>query len=172
MKHRGNPALDDSEQAILTDLLGLVDLVDSRWGEVESFCASMPRVLVHGDLIARNVCMRFDGGAPLVLAIDWEKAGWGIPSIDLAQAPVPSPQFSADADVVSYCDVVRSTWPRMDREMLEHSAWYATIFRCLSALHWDARYLRLDWPHRTMAKVEYYRSALRMACERAGLGVD
>jgi hypothetical protein len=171
IEHRGNPALDAGERAILDELLALLDLVDSRWPAVAEFCAALPRVLVHGDLIGRNVSMRWEGATPRVLTFDWEKAGWGIPSIDLAQAPVPSPQFSADADVETYWAAVRHAWPQMDRETLAHSAWYATIFRCLIAVHWDAPYLRVAWPHRTMAKMEYYRSTLRMASERVGLGV-
>jgi hypothetical protein len=170
IEHRGNPALDEGEHRILLELLHLIDLVDSRWDELSAFCAAMPRVLVHGDLIARNVCLRIEAGTTHVLTIDWEKAGWGIPSTDLAQAPIPSPQFAADAEIDAYRAAVRHVWPHLDREALEHSAWYATIFRCLIAIHWDAPYLRVDWPHRTMAKMEYYRSALALACGRVGWG--
>jgi hypothetical protein len=169
-EHRGNPALDDREQTILRELLELMELLDSTWRGVEEFCASMPRVFVHGDLIARNICMRVEDSVLRVLTIDWEKSGWGIPSMDLAQAPLSSPQFSADADVDTYWDVVQDAWPRLSREALQHSAWYGTIFRCLIAVHWDAPYLRLDWPHRTMAKMEYYCSALRRACREVGIG--
>jgi hypothetical protein len=168
IQHRENPALNDEERSILHELLRLLDLVESRWGEVEAFCAGMPRVLVHGDLIARNVCVRMDAGALAIIGIDWEKAGWGVPSIDLAQAPIPSTLFAGYPDVNAYSDAVRHVWPHLDAGTLESSAWFATIFRCLAAIHWDARYVRLVWPHRTMAKMAYYRTALTVACDRVG----
>jgi len=167
--HHANPAFDDEERAIITDLVALLELVGAHWNDVAAFCESLPRVLVHGDLIPRNICLRAVGEATHVLAIDWEKAGWGIPSIDLAQTPLPSHQFAANADIERYWEIVRDHWSGLDLAALEFSAWYATIFRCLAAIHWDARYLRLDWPHRTVAKMEYYRSALRLACRRVGI---
>jgi hypothetical protein len=170
LQHLGNAALYDDERSTLHEVLRLLDIVDARWSDIEEFCAALPRVLVHGDLIARNVCVRVQDGTPQIMPIDWEKAGWGIASIDLAQSPLPSKQFAGNADPEAYCAAIRHVWPHLKADMFRHSAWYATIFRCLAAVHWDAPYLRLSWPHRTMKKIEYYRSALRLACEHVGIG--
>ena len=49
-------------------------------------CAGMPRTLVHGDFIKRNLRVRPGPAGPRWCPIDWEFAGWGPPAVDLAAA--------------------------------------------------------------------------------------
>ena len=44
-----------SGSLVLLDLLSKLDMLEARWGEVADFCDTLPRTLVHGDFVSRNL---------------------------------------------------------------------------------------------------------------------
>ena len=43
------------EAPVLEDLLSKLDVLEARWGELAAFCDTLPRTLVHGDFVSRNL---------------------------------------------------------------------------------------------------------------------
>lgn len=146
----GNPALRPDDLAQLQAVLSQLDGVESRWGEVESCCSGLPRTLVHGDFVGRNLRVRAGPEGAFVLPFDWELAGWGVPAADLARPAAPSTRFPASRpywirgapaspDLAIYGAAVRRRWPELDPRTVSRLAKCGTTYRCLAALEWEAR---------------------------------
>src|SRR5205814_7490106 len=58
MKPAANPALLPEGAATLRAIASQMDRLESQWGEVEAFFATVPHTLVHGDLAVKNVGLR------------------------------------------------------------------------------------------------------------------
>jgi hypothetical protein len=43
---------------ILTNILSMCEFLEARWSQIEAFCDQIPRTLVHGNCLARNVHVR------------------------------------------------------------------------------------------------------------------
>lgn len=148
----GHPALRPDDLALLEAVLSQLDGVESRWGEVESCCSGLPKTLVHGDFVDKNVLVHAGPEGGIVLPFDWELAGWGVPAADLAWPAAPSTRFPASRpywvrgapaspDLTIYGAVVRRRWPELDPRTVSRLAKCGTTCRCLAALEWEARYL-------------------------------
>ena len=46
---------------VLADLLSKLEQLESRWDEVAAFCDTLPRTLVHGDLVPKNLRIMRNG---------------------------------------------------------------------------------------------------------------
>ena len=77
--------LSSEDAAMLRNLAAHMDVLESHWSEIEEICDLMPRSLVHGDFVIRNLRIRDTLTGPALLVFDWEFAGWGLPATDLAQ---------------------------------------------------------------------------------------
>ncbi len=53
-----NPELATEDREVLARVLSSCDLLEARWGEVQRSCEDMPRTLVHGDCVVKNVRVR------------------------------------------------------------------------------------------------------------------
>jgi hypothetical protein len=163
-----NPALNGEDRAALKALLSRCEALEACWGRVESSCARMPRTLVHGDFAGKNLRIRSGGAGPVLLAFDWAEAGWGVPAIDLTQAPLPAPGFAASPDLAIYEEVVREHWPGCGPTTVRQWADVATLFRVLGAVNWDAAKLKHEWAHESMEKMRFYRDVLDRVVQAAG----
>ena len=105
---------------VLRSFLGLCDRLEHNWHIIEAFCSQMPKTMVHGDLSLENFRTRINGNASELLIIDWEKAGFGVPAVDLSLV---------DHEV--YWAVVSSHWPHLDQGKIAQLQRFGRIFRTL-----------------------------------------
>jgi thiamine kinase-like enzyme len=78
-------ALPAEDAGVFRRLAVQLDALESLWDELEEICGVMPRTLVHGDFVDKNLRIRDAAMGPELLVFDWEYAGWGVPAADLAQ---------------------------------------------------------------------------------------
>jgi len=134
LQHRENPALLEGERSILDSIASRLAVVESRWDEVESFCATVPPTLVHGDLVVKNVRVRNGPAGPELLVFDWGNAGWGVPGTDLCQGT----DSVLCPNLLCYC----TNLDRRDRvfplSRARRLALYGNVFRVLDMIAWAA----------------------------------
>jgi len=80
-----SPDLNRAEARLLKRLVLDLDRAEARWPLVEAIARDWPGALVHGDFAAKNLRVR-PAATPVLLVLDWEMAGWGLPAADLAQS--------------------------------------------------------------------------------------
>jgi aminoglycoside phosphotransferase (APT) family kinase protein len=123
----------------------------------------MPRTLVHGDFIKRNLRVRPVETGPDLLPFDWEDSGWGVPAVDLAWRPL-----GASADLIAYWEVVRHHWPGVDLPTVRRWAALGTLFRSLAGADWDAPKLATPWVQKGVMRLTIYQDALADALRALG----
>jgi hypothetical protein len=163
-----NPALKAEDRALLKALLCRCEDLEACWGRVEEACAGMPRTLVHGDFVGKNLRTRPGGAGPVLLAFDWACAGWGVPAVDLT--PLSCPRFSGNPDLAAYAAVLREHWPGCGLATVRQWANLATLLRSLAALNWEVANLRHEWVEGSMARLRFYRDAIAGVVQAAGWG--
>ena len=163
-----NPALTAADLAVLRAIVAQCAALEARWHEVERFCAGLPRTVVHGDFVAKNVRVRTRPSGTALLPFDWSNAGWGVAAIDLAQSPLRPSRFAGDPDLTAYGAVVREHWPGFDLGAIRRWGQLATLFRLLAALAWSAFGLGQEWVERTMGALGFYQTALDRELQAAG----
>jgi phosphotransferase family enzyme len=141
VKQLMNPALAAEELITLQAVAEQLDFVESHWAEVEEFCGTVPKTLVHGDLVAKNVRLQAAGDGIALLVFDWENAGWGVPATDLCQF-IGRSTLSADLPAYGACLAERG-W-RIDPGQIGKLAEYGSIFRVLDNLAWAASIMVSD----------------------------
>ena len=165
-----NPMLNRDDVAILRNILSQYELLESRWSEVEKLCDNIPQTLVHGDFVAKNMYVRTSEDGIGVLPFDWENAGWGVPTADLAQSPPSSTHFSANPNITVYGAMVQNFWPNVEIETLRCLAKFGTLCRLLVAIEWAAQSLAYEWVQGSMSKMNVYESRLAGAIRAVDLG--
>ena len=161
LRNLGNPALQAGDLAVLRAIVSHCDVLAEHWSDVEEFCATMPRSLVHGDFHGRNSCVRTSPSGIALLPFDWANAGWGFPAADLGQSALPFHDFVAnDPDAAAYWSVVRDHWPGLDPETILRLAHVGKIFWFLAALHVDSPSLAYEWVERRMRQMRRYEFGL------------
>jgi hypothetical protein len=147
-----NPALKASDIRLLENILTQCDYLSAHWNQLASVCEEAPRTLVHGDFISKNVRLRYDRDAVVVLPFDWEKAGWGIPAEDISRV-----------DIATYRLGVQNRWPKLTIRALRRLVSVGKIFRCLVFLDWIAPSLALgsvEQPIYDMRRIETWLAEL------------
>lgn len=80
VQHLDSPSFTDSDQCLLQTILSYFGTLRSQWDDIQVFCTDMPRTLVHGDLVVKNVQVRTADTGSALLPFDWgSTAGWGLP---------------------------------------------------------------------------------------------
>jgi hypothetical protein len=165
-----NPRLNRDQITVLRTILSRYEFLESRWGEINSLSDSVPRTLVHGDFVAKNMFIRKDKTGSALLAFDWENAGYGVIFVDLAQSPPASTQFSANPDIGAYWAVVRNYWPDIKTHDLERLANFGTLLRLLEAINWITERLSLEWIDKPVSTIAVYECWLAELIQTLGLG--
>jgi hypothetical protein len=163
-----NAALTAEDRAVLKAVVSQCDALESRWDRVERVCDRMPRTLVHGDFVVKNVNVRPGPAGPAFLAFDWETAGWGVPAPDLVQALLPGRVCSVSPDIATYWAVVRESWPHLGIEDLRRMAELGRVFRLLAMIHWLSLDLEYPWVSKPMAGMRVYRAEMTRGLEAGG----
>ena len=152
-----NPALRADDKGVLRAVISTCKLIESRWDVVESICRDLPRTLVHGDLVARNLRLRPGEAGPAIVAFDWECTGFGVPAADvymLALAATPE-------DLTCYRDTVSEYMGGVRDEELQALLRMGNGFRLLASVDWVTPHLRHAWPERATATLRCYEGPLR-----------
>lgn len=170
LRNLDNPALTGNDIMILRKILAQYELLESRWGEVKALCDNIPKTLVHGDFVAKNMYVRTSEEGVRVFPFDWEMAGWGAMIADLAQSPPSSTRFSANPDITVYWAMVRDFWPGVELQTLRYLAKFGTLFRLLVSIEWAAQSLAYEWIQGTMSRMNVYESRLANAIRVVDLG--
>jgi len=148
----GNPALSPADRWVLCTLAEGLTRLDARWGEVEALCAQMPRTLVHGDLVPKNVHLRRAANVDELLVLDWEMAGVGPVAVDLL-----------DVDATLYATLVAKNWPGVTPATVGRWQRCGRLLRTILATRWEGPQLETPWIEKTMACLRVYRRALEEA---------
>jgi len=158
--HLDAPAFPEAEVRSLAALVDGLDRLEAHWDEIEALCAPLPRTLVHGDLVRKNVRVRGGDGDLALLVFDWENAGWGEPCVDLAQLA----EKALNPDLAAYRAVHDGLPAAVDDAALRGAARCGAYFRLLDAITW-----MLPLPvHRSRRYLVGPLSALRVYRERLG----
>jgi aminoglycoside phosphotransferase (APT) family kinase protein len=144
--HGDDPSLSRAAALVLQRLAALLGEVRGSWSQLEEICAELPRTLVHGDLVRKNLRIEAAGNGAGMVAFDWERAGWGPPALDLAQSLL-SERFAANACLDTYRSTCGSV-PTPAHEDIELQATAGTVLRCLTAIHWTSLSLGPSWRER------------------------
>lgn len=127
----------DDRRRTLEAIIGHCDRLEAMWPAIERWCERLPRTLVHGDLVSKNVRVRAEPRGRSLVVMDWETAGWGIPAVDLAQFPLERSRYiSLSLDLDAYWAVVRPWWPSIGLPDLRRLAELGKAFRLIVALVW------------------------------------
>ena len=166
--HLDNPAFGCDDLAFLDLLLARFDQLEERWDRLEQAVAGLPRTLVHGDFNGKNLRVQASSSAPRILAFDWEDAGWGVPTADLAQVVVSGRRVTASPDLATYLAVVRGRWPECTQGDVDRLATCGAVFRAIAASEWDSHHLAHDWADSFVSNLRLYESELSHALGELG----
>jgi hypothetical protein len=154
-------ALSASDRDVLYGILTSLETVEDRWQWVEDVCARMPRTLVHGDFVPKNVRVRKRRGRLDLVAFDWETAGVAPPAVDLALLR------GTEEDLRKYLSIVNDVWPELRLQDVEQLAFIGELFFLLHSIYWDSRSFAYEWVEHTMWNMIEYERDLRLAVTNA-----
>jgi hypothetical protein len=163
-----NPGLTAAERELLVDVIALLDRAESRWDAIERACAGLPETVVHGDFRPKNVRVREEPTGPVLYALDWELAGWGIPVADLAPARGSDSALQLDPEI--YADALGDHGPALDRRAIERLSLIGYLFRRFAAIEWETLSLHYTDPFWLIAPIScirVHRRALETSLARA-----
>jgi ATP-binding cassette, subfamily B, bacterial len=146
------------EALVLEGLLSKLDALESHWGELAAFCDALPRTLVHGDFVPKNLRISRNGAGLQLTIFDWEMAGIGVQAPDLAQLLEPErsagargerskriDRFSANPCLETYCRMLSDAAEAPTPETVERSAAVGNLFRCLAGIDWTCSQATATW---------------------------
>jgi ATP-binding cassette subfamily B protein len=158
MQHICDRAPRGGELRGLATLASRLDRLETRWSEVTDFCETLPRTIVHGDFVRKNLRVRASDGGMVLLAFDWERAGSGVPATDLAQLGPAERMlaastrksgkftgFCADPCPVTYRLSVQGEFPDLTPETVELMTSVGNVFRCIVTIDWLTQSLGPSW---------------------------
>jgi thiamine kinase-like enzyme len=163
----GNPVLtaNRGHVALVETMMSQLEELERKWDEVAAYCERIPSTLVHGDLNASNVRVRRTEHKYRMVVIDWEKAGWGVPAIDLSQL---GGQLSISPDLSVYQSLIQASGSPLGIENIGRLAHVGAIFRLISGIRWATRCLLTRWVEEGIWDLEYYEPRVARWMERTG----
>jgi hypothetical protein len=167
-RYVSNPALAAEDRALVESLASCCDSLETRWDQVQRACEDMPRALVHGDCVAKNVRIRRGPAGLALLPLDWELAGWGVPAPDLEQAARGRRYCSLSPDLTAYWSVVRESWPHLTVQDLHRWTAWGRVFRLLAMTDWLSARLAYPWVRKPVAGLSLYQEQLVEALQAVG----
>src|SRR5438094_1881398 len=80
LRHLDANELPAADAELLRKVATYMDGIESLWNEIGEICVVMPRLLIHGDFVIKNIRIRETAAGAALLVFDWEFAGWGVPA--------------------------------------------------------------------------------------------
>ncbi len=137
--------LEAKDKTVLGDVVSFCDRVEAHWDRVERFCRRMPRTLVHGDCLEKNLHIKKAGDHAVIVPIDWASVGWGLPGADLGQSALAMPDSpQTEPDHATYLAGVRQRWPDLDLDDIRRMATLGKLFWCVYVI--DVAVEKLTYP--------------------------
>jgi hypothetical protein len=149
LHHLGNHTFQADDLAPLEAIVSHCDVLESNWDEVGALCGRLPRTLVHGDFVPKNLRVLSNQAGMVLLPFDWGEAGWGVPATDIMQV-----------EIDAYWLVVRDHWSGLGFQAIYSSAIVGRIFRCLDAIYWELVGFRHKGTSRIISCMRIYESSL------------
>ena len=155
---------------MLETVVRQLEVVASRWGQVEELCECAPRT--HAWRLRSEEHARTNrSGRTLSPALRLGSAGWGVAAADLAQSGVESNgywNYWANPDLAAYCSVARESWPRFDIQDVKQLAIIGKIFRSLICINLEAPSFAMEWVENAARDMRLYQAAMADAIQAAG----
>jgi len=129
------PTLPASGQVVLTNILAMCDFLEAHWRELADFCAPIPRTVIHGDFLAKNIHTRPTRTGVIIAPFDWGGAGWGIAATDLGLSVLPYREWPpTQPDYATYASVIQGKWPYLDVPVVKQLANIGQLFWSLKVI--------------------------------------
>ena len=154
LHHLGSSALSAEDAAVFRNVAAHLDALESLWGELEEICDVMPRTLVHGDFVNKNLRIRDSAAGPVLLVFDWEFAGWGVPAADLAQFI----DRAASPDLSLYCSISNREQLHLDLRDIQAVAACGNLLRMVDQMSWATTDQEFVFPTRLVKAISLLRS--------------
>jgi len=154
LHHLGGSALSAEDAAVFRNVAAHLDALESLWGELEEICDVMPRTLVHGDFVNKNLRIRDAATGPVLLVFDWEFAGWGVPAADLAQLI----DRAASPDLSLYCSISNREQLHLDLRDIQAVAACGNLLRMVDQMSWATTDQEFVFPTRLVKAISLLRS--------------
>jgi hypothetical protein len=132
LHHLGANELPAADGGVLRSVGTYMDAIESLWNRIEEICEVMPRSMVHGDFVIKNLRIRDSTAGPALLVFDWEFASWGVPATDLAQFT----DRTASPDLSIYCSVLRRDYSHLDLRDIQAVAACGNLLRIIDQVSW------------------------------------
>jgi len=156
---RRNSAFDSEDFLLLERLASRCDVVRSHWSTIHDLWRELPRTFVHGGFYGKNAHVGRQEGHQVLLAFDFESAGWGVPAIDLAHE-----------NLVVYHAEIQHRWPGVTLELLARAAAIGRSLWALKSIIGEESVLNSPWVRKAMDKMRYYDGELAKAIASVGWG--
>jgi hypothetical protein len=151
-----NPALTNEQIQLLSEVVGQCRVLQRRISEMQSVFDSMPKTLVHGGFYGKNVRVGWRGDRQVILAYDWESAGWGCPAVDLAFVDPELYRTHSSANGLG-----------ISLPTLRDLAVFGRMLWVVKAIPGERQTLASPWLYRVMSKLAYYRDEMDAAMQVA-----
>jgi ATP-binding cassette subfamily B protein len=151
-----NAALGPEDRARLQAIVTACDLIELSWDGVDAICRSLPRTLVHGDLVAKNLRLRRHKRSRSLLALDWERAGWGVPAADAYLLGLEANR----KHLADYRSLIGDDARVLSPGDLRALSFAGKGFRLLASVDWASSHLAHRWPEKAMASLREYEQPL------------
>jgi hypothetical protein len=158
LHHLVNHTFQADDSAPLETIASHCDVLESIWDEVGALCERLPRTLIHGDFVPKNLRVLSNQAGMALLPFDWGEAGWGVPATDIMQV-----------EIDAYWSAVRDHWSWLSFQAICRSAMVGKIFRCLDAIYWELEGFRPKGSNKTISCMRIYESSLTDAIRTIGL---
>src|SRR5215472_2790705 len=132
MLHLDAGLLPVEDAAVFRNIAAHLDEMESLWDELGKICELMPRTLVHGDFVTKNLRVRDSAQGSALLVFDWEFAGWGLPAADLAQFI----DRAASPHLGHYCSVLNGQHFAFDLRDVHAVAACGNLLRLVDQVSW------------------------------------
>lgn len=120
---------------VLDAILHLCRMLESQWNSLDDFCRSIPRTVIHGDCLPKNIHIRGTGDQSSVAFFDWGNAGIGLAGTDLGLCSLPHEgPPNSDPDFGGYLSVVRQRWMTADLDIAQQMALVGQLFWALEVI--------------------------------------
>lgn len=168
---RALPSVPPEGVEVLDRIAARCERLESSWRRVEAFCEPIPRALVHGDCLGKNVHLRVGPAGRGIAFFDWGGAGFGLVATDLGQLALPhrGPPDN-EPGCATYLGVARRRWPDLDLETVRQLAQLGQLFWALKVIQRGIPEFECDWarPEDVTGNLRIYEAALARSMCIAG----
>jgi len=152
--HLARTPLSAGVRALFERIVSHCHAIEARWPEIEAACATLPPVLVHGDIKRKNLRPWYRRGREELLVLDWELAGWGSPVPELERLSVDIAGGGASALARLYLE--HAGWRGIGPRDVERLAWIGAVVRLAACIDWAGMELEGGREEKAVRQLRHY----------------